>query len=106
MSENLKNNGKLNNMDPCFLSVRLSVFLVNFCPFQLFSKNVDLSDLFLSIFPNTGVQDKNIAYHNVNEVQNSFIDTLVLNLIDIVKCVVFALYSRIMNYNYFKILNK
>jgi hypothetical protein len=45
MSENRKNDGKLNNMDPCFLSVRLSV-LVNFCLFQLFSKNVDLSDLY------------------------------------------------------------
>ncbi len=47
------------------------------------------------IFTVTGVQSKNNAYHNVNKVQNSFTDALILNLIDIVLCVVFALYSRV-----------
>ncbi len=42
-----------------------------------------------------GVQGKNNAYHNVNKVQNSYIDALILNLIGIVVCVVFALYSSI-----------
>jgi hypothetical protein len=45
--------------------------------------------------PHSRVQGKNNAYHNVNKVQNSFIDALILNLIDIVVCVAFALYSRI-----------
>jgi hypothetical protein len=43
---------------------------------------------------NAGVQSKNHAYHNVNKVQNWFIDALISNLIGIVVCVVFALYSR------------
>jgi hypothetical protein len=45
----------------------------------------------------TGVQSKNNVYHNVDKVQNSFIDALILNLIDIVVYVVFALYSSIVN---------
>jgi hypothetical protein len=44
---------------------------------------------------NSGVQGKNNARHNVNKVENSFIDALILNLIDIMVCVVFVLYSRI-----------
>jgi hypothetical protein len=43
----------------------------------------------------SGVQGKSNAYHNVNKIQNSFTDALILNLIDIVVCVVFALYSSI-----------
>jgi hypothetical protein len=43
----------------------------------------------------SGVQGKNNAYHNINKVQNSFIDALILNLIDIVVNVVFSLYSSI-----------
>jgi hypothetical protein len=63
------------------------------------------------IFYNTGVQGKNNAYHNVNKVQNSFIEALILNLIDIVVCVVFAWYSRIavingQKYLYFKEFKK
>jgi hypothetical protein len=46
---------------------------------------------------NSGVQGKNNAYHNVNKVRNSFIDALIMNLIDIEVCVVFALYSKIGN---------
>jgi hypothetical protein len=46
-------------------------------------------------FDYTGVQGRNNAYHNVNKVQNPFIDALILNLIDIVVCVVFALYSSL-----------
>jgi hypothetical protein len=49
----------------------------------------------------TGVQSKNNACHNVNKVQNLFIDTLILNLIDTVVCVVFALYSSIENFEIF-----
>ncbi len=41
----------------------------------------------------------NSAYHNVNRVQNSLIDALILNLFDIVICGVFALYSRIVKKN-------
>ncbi len=44
---------------------------------------------------NPGMQSKNNAYHNVNKVQNQGIFEWILNLIDIVVCVVFALYSRI-----------
>jgi hypothetical protein len=40
------------------------------------------------------VQSKNNVYHIVDKVQNSFIDTLVFDLIDNVVFVVFALYSR------------
>ncbi len=47
--------------------------------------------------PFTGVQGKNNAYHNVSKVQSSFINALILNLIDIVVCVVFALYSSSLN---------
>ncbi len=43
-----------------------------------------------------GVQGKSNAYHNVNKAQNSFIDALILNLIDIVVCVGFALYSSML----------
>jgi hypothetical protein len=43
-----------------------------------------------SVMRYAGVQGKNNAYHNVNKVQNSFIDALILNLIDIVVCVVFG----------------
>jgi hypothetical protein len=43
---------------------------------------------------NSGVQSKINACHNVNKVENSFIYALILNAIDIVVCVVFALYSR------------
>jgi hypothetical protein len=50
---------------------------------------------FLLIFHNSGVQGKNNEYHNVNKGQNSFIDTLIFDLIDNVVFVVFALYSRI-----------
>jgi hypothetical protein len=40
-----------------------------------------------------GVQGKNNEYHNVDKVQNSFIDALIFDLIDNVVFVVFALYS-------------
>jgi hypothetical protein len=43
----------------------------------------------------SGVQVKNNAYHKANKVQISFMDTLILILIDIGVCVVFALYSSI-----------
>ncbi len=46
-----------------------------------------------SKFDYAGVQSKNSAYHNVNKIKNSFTDALILNLIDIVVYVVFALYS-------------
>ncbi len=42
-----------------------------------------------------GVQSTNNAYHNVNKVQNSFLETLIWNFNNIVVCVVFALYSSI-----------
>jgi hypothetical protein len=44
---------------------------------------------------NTGVQGKNNAYYNVNKVQNQGIYEWIFKLIDIVVCVVFALYFRI-----------
>ncbi len=53
-----------------------------------------LKKLIYKIFSNTGVQGKNKAYHNVNKVQNQGIYEWILNLIDIVVCVVFAVYSR------------
>ncbi len=40
-----------------------------------------------------------MGYHNVNKVQNSFIDALISNLIDIVVRVVFALYSSMSDFN-------
>ncbi len=46
----------------------------------------------------TGVQGKNNEYHIVDKVQNSFIDALIFDLIDNVVFVVFALYSRLINY--------
>jgi hypothetical protein len=48
---------------------------------------------------NSGVQGKNNAYHNVKKVQNQGIYEWILNLIDIVVFVVFALYSRIVKFN-------
>jgi hypothetical protein len=39
---------------------------------------------------------KNNAYHNVNKVQNQYIYEWILNLIDIVVCVVFVLNSSLM----------
>jgi hypothetical protein len=44
---------------------------------------------------NTGVQSINDVFHNVNKVEYSFIGDLILNLIDNVEYVVYALYSRI-----------
>ncbi len=44
---------------------------------------------------NAGVQGKYNAYHNVDKVENQGIYEWILNLIDIVVYVVFALYSRI-----------
>ncbi len=49
-----------------------------------------------------GVQGKNNAY--LNKVQYSFIDALNLNLIQIVVCVVFALYSSINTFSFFPFL--
>jgi hypothetical protein len=40
---------------------------------------------------NSGVQGKNNEYHNVNKGQNSFIDTLIFDLINNVVFVVFTL---------------
>ncbi len=44
---------------------------------------------------NSGVQGENNAYHNVNKVPKPFIDALIFDLIVIVVCAVFALYSSI-----------
>ncbi len=44
---------------------------------------------------NSGVQSKNNEYHIVNKVENQSIYEWILNLIDNVVFVVFALYSRI-----------
>jgi hypothetical protein len=50
---------------------------------------------FCCIKKHSRIQGKKNAYHNINKVQNSFIDAMILNLIDIVVCVFFALYSSI-----------
>ncbi len=44
----------------------------------------------------SGVQGKNNEHHIVDELQNSFIDALIFDLIDNVVFVVFALYSSIL----------
>ncbi len=44
----------------------------------------------------TGVQSINDVFHNVNKVENVFVYTLILNLIDNVEYVVYALYSSIL----------
>ncbi len=41
------------------------------------------------------VQSKNNAYHIVIKIQNSIIDALILSIIDMEVCVVFALYSSL-----------
>jgi hypothetical protein len=48
---------------------------------------------YILVWDHSGVQSKNNAYHNVNKDQNRVTDTLIWNLIDIVVCVGFALYS-------------
>jgi hypothetical protein len=45
----------------------------------------------------SGVQGKNNTYHNVNKVQNQGIYDWIFNLINIVVCVVLALYSSIVD---------
>ncbi len=50
----------------------------------------------VSNFNTSEVQGKNNEYHNVNKGQNSFIDTLIFDLIDNVVFVVFALYSSLL----------
>jgi hypothetical protein len=51
---------------------------------------------FVKTTRNTGVQSKNNEYHIVNKVENPGIYEWILNLIDNVVFVVFALYSRIL----------
>ncbi len=77
----------------------IQIFLLKFCSVLRISNSLWIKRVYciviLSFWNNPGVQGKNNTYHNVNNVQNSFIDTLILNLIDIVACIVFTLYSRI-----------
>jgi hypothetical protein len=50
---------------------------------------------------NSGLQDKNHVYQNVNKVQDQGIFEWILNLTDIVVYVVVALYSRIEKWKFF-----
>jgi hypothetical protein len=62
----------------------------------------NLSDFFsfgILNFGNSGVHGKNNEYRIVDKLQNSYKNTLIVDLIDIVVFVVFALYSRISLHN-------
>jgi hypothetical protein len=78
-------------------------FLISRNFLSMLSASVFLSVYFISVErKSTGVQSINDAFHNVNKGENVCVNKYNFDLNDNVECVVYALYSRVVNNDVFR----